>query len=35
MRVMIEGRNLLDLRQQALVDLLDVPAREWTGLRNT
>ncbi len=32
MRVVIERRNLFDLRQQALVDLLDVRPGERTGL---
>jgi len=31
--VMIERRNLLDLRQQPLVNLLDVWTRKWPRLR--
>jgi hypothetical protein len=32
MRVMIERRNLLDLREQPLVNLLEIGSGKWTGL---
>src|SRR3954451_15349018 len=32
MGVMIESLNLLDLRQQTLVDLLHISARKWASL---
>jgi hypothetical protein len=35
MRMMVESRDLLDLRQQPLIDLLDIAAGKRTCLRGT